>query len=92
MCEDNCWKESIGDDDVEDAVDGVNDEDGFPRGMNEGGSDGYNRHQRRMAQALETINKQYSPEFVAGRNHFDVENAEDTIVAPTTRSEKQVYM
>ena len=44
VCEDDCWKESIGDDDVEDAVDGVNDEDGLPRGANEVGSDEYTRH------------------------------------------------
>ena len=29
------WKESIGDDNVENAVDGVNDEDDLPRGTNE---------------------------------------------------------
>ena len=37
-------KDLIGDDDVEDAVDGVNDEDGLPRGANEVGSDEYTRH------------------------------------------------
>ena len=67
----------ISDDDVEDAVDGVmTDEGGLSRGSNEGGSDGYTRHEHRMAQALENNNT----EFAVG-NDFDVDNLEDTIDA-----------
>ena len=66
----------IGDDNVENAVDGVNDEDGLPRETNEGGSDWYTRHEHRMAQALENNNT----EFAVG-NDFDVDNLEDTIDA-----------
>ena len=76
----------ISDDDVEDAVDGVmTDEGGLSRGSNEGGSDGYTRHQHGMApRALENNNTVF-----ADGNDLDVDNVEDTIDAPIG-SEKQV--
>ena len=82
------WKKSISnDEDAEDAVDGVNDGDGLPRETNECRSDGYMRHQHRMAQALENNNT----EFAVG-NDFDVDNVEDTTIDTPTASEKQVYI
>ena len=79
-------KELIGDDDFENAFDGVNDEDGLPRGTNEGVSERYPRHEHCIAQDLEN----YKTEFAVG-NDFDVDNVKDTIDAPTA-SEKPAYV
>ena len=66
------WKELIGDDDVENAFDGVNDEDGLPRGTNEGGSDGYTRHEHcKQGQALENTNTEFAPRANAPTGRAD---------------------
>ena len=76
------WKELICNHIVEDADYGVNDEDGLPIGTNKGGSKRFTSRQHQMTQALANNNAEF-----AG-NDFDVDNAEDTIDAPTAGEKK----
>ena len=62
------WKESIGDNDVEDGGDGVNDDDG------QGGSDGYTRTSIAWLKLQKTI---IQAEFAVD-NDFEFDNVEDT--------------